>query len=310
MLTRELAPASIAEIQLDRLATAARLAPAHLSRAVRVAGLMGAKEPQEVERSLAYVLERNLAAQGPARPQLAAAPGCGPYDPACVNASADLGDLAEALARTSQAALCLFGPPGTGKTAWVAHLAERIGRPLRAARASDLIDCWVGGTEKNLADAFRAAAAEKALLFLDEADSFLQERSRARNSWEVTQVNELLVQMEAFPGVFICATNLVDALDQASLRRFAFKVEFRPLRPEQRWAMFQRLAGSQAEGARDAVERLHGLTPGDFATVARQLRLVPTAESGPGGIIALLERELVLRKGGAGRAIGFATTRT
>lgn len=233
-------------------------------------------------------------------------PSCGPYDLAFVNASVDLGGVADSLARASPATICLYGPPGTGKTAWVAHLATSLERPLRAARASELLDCWVGGTERNIAALFRSAFEEKALLFLDEADSFLQDRGRAKHSWEVTQVNELLVQMEAFQGVFVCATNLVDALDEASLRRFALKVEFLPLRPEQRWGMFQRLAGEAGEALpRSALERLHGLTAGDFATVARQMRLVG-AEPRPDALVAMLEREVVLRKhNGGGRSIGF-----
>jgi transitional endoplasmic reticulum ATPase len=307
MITLELGPVTMSDCHLDRLAADERLAPAHVSSAVRVSNLMGAREANDMERSLAYVLDRKLAAQGSARPLAAAAPGCGAYDLAFVNASADLETLTTSLGRASQAAICLYGPPGTGKTAWVAHLAASLGRPLRAARASDVMDCWVGGTEKNLAALFRSAAEEKALLFLDEADSFLRDRSRARQSWEVTQVNELLVQMETFHGVFVCATNLVDSLDQASLRRFSLKVEFLPLRVEQRWAMFLRLPGAAATAervCRAAVERLEGVTAGDYATVARQTRLVG-AENGPEVLVGMLERELLLRSGGVRRAIGF-----
>jgi SpoVK/Ycf46/Vps4 family AAA+-type ATPase len=267
---------------------------------------MGARESKDLAGLLTHVLERNLATQGPARPALLVGPSCGPYDLAFVNASVDLRGVADSLTRASQATICLYGPPGTGKTAWVAHLATSLQRPLRAARASELLDCWVGGTERNIAALFRSAFEEKALLFLDEADSFLQDRGRAKHSWEVTQVNELLVQMEAFQGVFVCATNLVDALDEASLRRFALKVEFLPLRPEQRWAMFRRLAGDAGEALpRTSLERLHGLTAGDFATVSRQMRLVGR-EVRPEALVAMLEREIVLRKhGGSRRSIGF-----
>jgi len=45
-------------------------------------------------------------------------------------------------------------------------------------------------------------------------------------------VNELLTQMEAFDGIFVCTTNLMDKLDQASLRRFSFKIRFDVLKPE------------------------------------------------------------------------------
>ena len=62
-----------------------------------------------------------------------------------------------------------------------------------------------------------------AVLILDEAASFLADRRDARANWEITQVNELLTQMEAHNGVFICTTNLMERLDPASLRRFVFR---------------------------------------------------------------------------------------
>ncbi|NIP99131.1 MAG: AAA family ATPase, partial [Nitrospinaceae bacterium] len=71
------------------------------------------------------------------------------------------------------------------------------------------------------------AEENRALLFFDEADSFLRPREAAVRSWEVTEVNELLTQMETFRGVFLCATNFLNGLDSAALRRFTFKVEFR-----------------------------------------------------------------------------------
>jgi SpoVK/Ycf46/Vps4 family AAA+-type ATPase len=55
--------------------------------------------------------------------------------------------------------------------------------PLRAARASELLDMYVGGTERNVAALFRTARAEGALLLLDEADGLLQDRGRAVRSW-------------------------------------------------------------------------------------------------------------------------------
>lgn len=61
---------------------------------------------------------------------------------------------------------------------------------------------------------------------MDEADSLLSDRVHAGQQWEITQVNEMLTQMETFSGIFICTTNLMDKLDAASLRRFDFKVKF------------------------------------------------------------------------------------
>jgi SpoVK/Ycf46/Vps4 family AAA+-type ATPase len=85
--------------------------------------------------------------------------------------------------------------------------------------------------------------------------------------------------MEAFEGIFICTTNLMEKLDQASLRRFAFKVRFDPMTPDQSWDMFRqelvRFGGVSADAAlwEQPVRNLTGLTPGDFAVAARQFAL-------------------------------------
>ena len=92
---------------------------------------------------------------------------------------------------------------------------------------------WVGGTEKNIAECFRQAETDGAILLIDEIEGFLQDRREARHSWEITGVNEMLTQMESFPGIFIASTNLRDNLDQAALRRFDMKIKFDYLLPHQ-----------------------------------------------------------------------------
>ena len=122
---------------------------------------------------------------------------------------------------------------------------------------------------------FKEAEAEKAVLLLDEADSFLQDRRGAQRTYEVTEVNEMLQGMERYNGIFVCTTNLLDKLDQAALRRFTFKIKFKPLTAEQREKMFvvEALAGDAAAMTPDIRARLHPLEqvcPGDFAAVKRQ----------------------------------------
>jgi SpoVK/Ycf46/Vps4 family AAA+-type ATPase len=85
--------------------------------------------------------------------------------------------------------------------------------------------------------------------------------------------------MERYPGIFIAATNLMAGIDAAALRRFDFKLHFRALTPAQRLALFAREALGDATAAvppdlASHLERLSGLTPGDFATVCRQRRLL------------------------------------
>ena len=117
------------------------------------------------------------------------------------------------------------------------------------------------------------------MLVLDEADSFLRDRRGAHRSWEVTQVNELLTQMEAFDGLFIATTNRMESLDPASLRRFPWKIRFDGLKPGQRWGLFvqefARLGGDLAEAQawKEAVLGLDRLAPGDVAAVVRQYEL-------------------------------------
>jgi SpoVK/Ycf46/Vps4 family AAA+-type ATPase len=146
------------------------------------------------------------------------------------------------------------------------------------------------------------------VLVLDEVDSFLQDRSKARHSWEVTGVNEMLTQMEAFDGLFIASTNLMNDLDEAALRRFDLKVNFKALRAEQIVELFQshilelKLKDPKQLGLNKVVG-LNNLAPGDFAAVARRARFKPFSD-GLGFADALVE-EVVLKRDGVKRTIGF-----
>lgn len=105
-------------------------------------------------------------------------------------------------------------------------------------RVSDLVSPYVGMTEKNLAAAFEKAGQDDAVLLLDEVDSFLHNRRKATQSWEITAVNEMLTQMESYRGLFIASTNLIRDLDEASLRRFDLKIHFGYLRQAQVQQLF------------------------------------------------------------------------
>jgi transitional endoplasmic reticulum ATPase len=198
-----------------------------------------------------------------------AAPAPIAFDPALSSADVDLMELAERVAKTATKALsfCLSGPPGTGKSAFARYLAERLGMEPLEKRYSDLVSAYVGQTEKAIARAFEEAADLRAFLILDEADSLLRDRGAARYSWEITQVNEMLCAMEHHPYPFACTTNAPDLLDQATLRRFLFKVRFLPMNEKQIALAFRRAFTADAP---QSVLRLDLLTPGDFAVVARK----------------------------------------
>jgi len=204
----------------------------------------------------------------------------------------------------------LYGPPGTGKTELAEHIAQALEQPLLIKQASDLMSKYVGETEQQMAAMFREAEAEKAVLLLDEADSFLRDRRGAQRSYEVTEVNEMLQGMERYNGIFICTTNLLDSLDQAALRRFTFKIKFMPLTGAQREAMFvtEALAGDVSlltASLQKALAPLTQLCPGDFAAVKRQ-GVILEAELSAEEFLAQLEAEHRIKpEVREGRAMGF-----
>ncbi len=287
---------------IARLSELEKLAPAVVARAARVVrSIQGMAGTPPSEQALERLISNTLQAQGHAalRPD---EPMRLPevYDPAFIHADADLAAIAQGIAAHRSARLCLYGPPGTGKTAYGRWLAQALDMPLLVKRASDLQSMWVGECEKNIARAFREAEQDGALLLIDEVDSFLQDRRGAKQSWEVSQVNEMLTQMEAFGGVFIASTNLMQGLDAASLRRFDLKVKLDYLRPEQAWALLQRHCaqlGLAAPGPDEQARmgRLRQLAPGDFAAVLRQSRFNPLANAS--ALAAGLEAECALKEG-------------
>jgi len=186
-------------------------------------------------------------------------------------------NIIDALKKRPAGTLCFYGLPGTGKTQLAEYMAMQLDLPILIKRASDILSMWLGENEQNIKKMFEEARSEGALLLLDEADSFLRDRALARASWEVTMVNELLTQMERFPGIFICATNLFEQLDAAALRRFTFKLQFHPLTEEQRITMFKNETGtlvSQDSAMWFDLMKIRFLTPGDFATVKRQANVL------------------------------------
>jgi len=229
------------------------------------------------------------------------------YDPSFIHSDSDLSQIVNGLARTKAGRICLYGPPGTGKTAYGRWLAEQLEMPLLVRHASDLLSKWVGEAEKNIAYAFRLAEQDGALLLIDEVDSFLQDRRNAAQTWEVTQVNEMLTQMEGFTGVFIATTNLMDGLDQATLRRFDLKVKLDYLRPAQVWILFQRHChllefSPPTPELKFRLERQTKLTPGDFSAVVRQHRFRPIGSATE--LADALEAECQIKEGPR-TAIGF-----
>ena len=130
----------------------------------------------------------------------------------------------------------------------------------------------------------------------------------AQRSWEVTQVNELLYQMENFRGILVCATNFSDNLDPATVRRFTFKVAFDYLSDDGKALFFERFFGAPLS-PRDRAElgAIPDLAPGDFRTVRQSLRYLGGSPSVADLLRALREESDAKRTAGGRRirSIGF-----
>ena len=292
-----------------KLSEQADLSPAQLESAARLVKLNGCQDADAIQQLLEKTLKNSMAVMGNSFAQTTHS--ITPYSLSYLNVDTPLpiDQLVDALKHSEKASLCFYGHPGTGKTQLANYIADVLDKPLLIKRASDLLSPYVGENEANIAAMFKEATNEKAILFLDEADSFLRERQGMAKGWEVSQVNELLQQMEQFQGIFICATNLFDQLDKAALRRFVFKIAFDYLTINQRQALFAeslKVDVDQLENHHQRLlQRLDHLTPGDYATVLRQAAILKQSLSAD-QLIAQLEKESALKNGQrAQRSIGF-----
>ena len=311
LVTKVTSDFAIDQRKLDAIAADNNLSPAQLTMAARFARLGAHGDAKSKTNALLGAIDASQRVNGRAPLGLLQSINGLAWDLDALNleASAPLSRILDGLRRTGCASLAFHGIPGTGKSSLAAYIANTLDRPLLTKRVSDLASKWIGETEKAIANMFHEAAADGSILLLDEADSFLRDRRLARSSWEVTQVNELLQQMENFKGVFICATNLVKSLDAAAMRRFTFKIKFLPLDDVHRRRMLATYALSDplAELPQRIGDRLAALTqlaPGDFASVRRQEVLINEHFSLESWVTEL-EREHAVREPAAKRRAAF-----
>jgi SpoVK/Ycf46/Vps4 family AAA+-type ATPase len=275
LVRKALADVQVSQEFIAKLAERRGLTPAQIRTAVRFAQLAGG--PADGEQLIERQLLNADKALGHQPHERGARPVVTQYALDLLNCESrfEIPRIVAALQKRGVGNLCFYGPPGSGKTALAEHIAQSLQRPLMIRQASDLASKFVGETEQNMARMFEAATNENAVLLLDEADSFLRSRRMAERNYEVSEVNEMLAGMERFAGVFICTTNLFGELDEAALRRFAFKIRFMALLPEQRLRMFEREAGVPPDDAqRERLLALDLLTPGDFAAVRQQIEIL------------------------------------
>lgn len=207
--------------------------------------------------------------------------------------------------------LLFHGPPGTGKSHFATYIAERLDREVVRKRASDLLGPLVGMTERLIREAFEEAEAREAILIIDEAESLLFSRDRAHRTWEMSQTNEFLTWMEQFKGIQIFTTNRLTDLDNATLRRFNHKIEFRYLSSDGNMTFYEKVLAPLARDRMSTtivaqVKSLSKLTPGDFKVIKNLFTFKDPKSVTNQALVAALEQEAKLKSIHAGeKAIGF-----
>lgn len=181
-----------------------------------------------------------------------------------------------------RAILCFYGPAGTGKTMAAHVLASELGRKIICAKYSQIESKYVGDAPKNLRRVFNEAKDTGAVLFFDEADSFLGKRMENVSSGSEQAINslrgEMLILLEDFQGVVVFATNLVTNIDRAFESRIISKIEFELPNAEARHAMILSKIPSKAplepEFGEHQLEKLVAISEGFSGRVIRSAMLM------------------------------------
>ncbi|MBA3452500.1 MAG: ATP-binding protein [Deltaproteobacteria bacterium] len=181
------------------------------------------------------------------------------------------------------------GPPGTGKTMICSLLAKELGLELYRIDLSQVVNKYIGETEKNLGRVFDEAARGQVMLLFDEADSLFAKRTEVKSShdrYANLEVNYLLQRMESHEGVVVMTTNAETAIDPAFRRRIRFRIRFPTPDEAQRLQLWQGMMPSEAQVAPNvdlrAIAQKYPLAGGN---IMNALVRAATAAQADGGAI-------------------------
>jgi AAA+ superfamily predicted ATPase len=192
------------------------------------------------------------------------------------------------LSRGKGTASLFAGPPGTGKTMAVEIIARDLGLDLYTIDLSGVVSKWIGETEKNLDRVFQAAEHGNAVLCFDEADALFGKRSEvsdAHDRYANIEISYLLQKLETYQGLAVLTTNMLENVDEAFIRRLAFKVHFPLPEAAERRAIWERIWPPEMprddDVDLDALAAGFRLSGGNIKNVALASAYVAAAEGSP-----------------------------
>jgi AAA+ superfamily predicted ATPase len=201
---------------------------------------------------------------------------------------------------TARGGLLLYGPPGCGKTFIARAVAGELGAQFLAVSLADVLDMYIGQSERNLHDVFEAARrSAPCVLFLDEVDAIGQKRSQLRGSAMRGTVNQLLGELDGATsdneGVFVlAATNHPWDVDVALRRPGRFDRTLLVLPPDQdarEAVLAYHLRGRPVAGIdlRSIARRTDGYSGADLAHVCETAAERAMLDSASTGVVRMIE---------------------
>lgn len=209
------------------------------------------------------------------------------YSPDVINTDVDLKEIVKEIKNSekwkklepgedfSYKAL-FYGISGGGKSAGVKYIAREMEKNLMVIHPSDYQRSKVGESERIIKKIFEKAAETDSILLFDECDSLIYSRESVGMSWERSQINEFIQQIESFSGILFATTNLRKVLDSAMDRRFTTQVKFSPMKKEGIRILCDKYFGSfgLTEKDVDEIYMAGEVCPGDFNVVKSRIRLM------------------------------------
>lgn len=174
-------------------------------------------------------------------------------------------------------AINLYGPPGTGKSACAEAIANELECKFIRVNYAEIESKFVGETPKNIKEVFRYAKENNAILFFDEADSILGKRlsSVSQSTDHAVNVSRsvMLLELDAFQGVTLFATNLMSNYDSAFVRRIIGHIEMQLPTKEGRIDLYYKLIPKEypitftKEDYKEVADKSHGLSGAEILNV-------------------------------------------